>query len=121
MGYLIDNTTITQQPFYGRVADCPALYQYALIVEWVVNDRFFIPNALHTIIGKVREVLPDVEDWQCSVLRPQRRRPYIKLRFKDTATRTVASNALAVPSDPSVRVTTLTIQDPPDLANRGIA
>lgn len=120
MGYLTDNTTVDL--YYGRVADCPALYPFVLIVQWVVNDPFFIPNVIEIITLKVKEVLPDVEDWQCSVIRAHRKRPYIKLRFKDTTTRQTATNALAIPTlDPSIRVTTLTFQDPPDLATRGIA
>jgi hypothetical protein len=114
VGYLQDNL-----PFGQFVGDCPALYQYALIVQWVSNDPFFIPNAVDLLTSQLAKNLSDVEDWQISVLRARDQR--IKFRFKDAATRDQAVSALNLSIDPSIRVTGLTIQNPPDRATRGVA
>ncbi len=115
MGYLGDNTTIGA---YGRIGDCPDLYPYALVVRWVVSDRFFSPKPIHQVTLAVKEVLPDVEDWQCSVIRPRENRA--KLRFKDEATRTVARNKLALLTSGPISIRDLVDLNPPDLVQRGL-
>jgi len=116
MGYLTDNTTIGA---YGRIGDCPDLYPYALVVRWNVNDRFHAPKPIQQVMFEVKDVLPDVEDWQCSVLRPRENRA--KLRFKDAATRLVARNKLSLLVGGPISIRDLVDLDPPDRVQRGLA
>ena len=114
MGYLQDNLA------YGQsVADCPDLYQYALVVEWVVLDPYTAPSIVDRIGLLVKEVLPDVEDWQFSVIKGRENR--VKLRFKDEAARTKARNKLGADPQFEFYVRQLVDQNPPDRATRGIA
>lgn len=113
MGYLTDNV-----PAGRSVADCPDLYPYAFVVEWIVNDPFFHPSPVEQLAGAIRDVLPDVEVWQRSVVRSGESRA--KFRFRSEGERLIARNAL-VSVDPSVFVTGITEQNPPDRATRGIA
>jgi hypothetical protein len=99
------------------VADCPDLYPYELVVEWLVNDRFFSPGPVEQLAGAIREVLPDVEVWQRSVVRPDETRA--KFRFRTVGERTIGASALAS-VDPSVFLTRIVEQNPPDQATRGI-
>jgi len=114
MGYLQDNL-----PYGVSVADCPDLYQYALVVSWVVNDPFTAPTIVDRIGLLVKEVLPDVEDWQFSVIK--KRQDRVKLRFKDEGSRTLARNKLTVNGESEYYITQLVDQNPPDRATRGIA
>lgn len=114
MGYFTDNVT---PGAYGSIGDCPDLYQYALVVRWFVNDPFFYPRPIHQITEAVKEVLPDVEDWQCSVVKERENR--VKLRFKDEATRTTARNKLATIITGPIRVIDLQDLNPPDRAQAG--
>ena len=115
MGYLTDNVPIGQ-----TWADCPELYPYALVVEWIDGDKFGSPKANDVIKLAVLASLPDVEDWQTSVdTRPGLRR--IKLRFKNAGTRTTARNKIESDIDSSVFVTNVVELNPPDLPVRGVA
>ena len=114
MGYLQDNL-----PYGVSVADCPGLYQYALVVEWVVNDPFTSPKIVDRIGLLVKGVLPDVEDWQFSVIKE--RENGVKLRFKDEGSRILARNKLAVNGEFEYYITKLVDLNPPDRATRGIA
>lgn len=110
MGYLADNLSP------GRsVADCPGLYPYELVVEWIVNDRFFVPGPVEQLASAIRAVLPDVEVWQRSVVRPTR----AKFRFRTEGERTLGRNALSSVG-PSIFVTQIVDQNPPDQMTRGI-
>ena len=115
MGYLTDNV-----PTGLGWADCPELYQYALVVEWIDNDKFGHPKANDVIKLAVLAVLPDVEDWQVSVdTRPGLQR--IKLRFKNAGARTTARNKIEADLDSSVFVTQIVELNPPDLPVLGVA
>ena len=114
MGYLQDNLA------YGQtVADCPDLYPYALVVEWVPLDPYTAPPLVDQIGLLVKSVLPDVEDWQYSVIKERENRA--KFRFKDEASRTKARNKLAADPQFEFYVRQLVDQNPPDRATRGIA
>lgn len=115
MGYLDDNV-----PIGIRTADCPDLYPYALVVEWIDNDKFGHPQPNDLIKLAVLEVLPDVQDWQVSVdTKPALRR--VKLRFKNAGTRTTARNKIESGIDASIYVTNVVELNPPDLPVRGVA
>ena len=116
MGYLTDNTTVSR---YGTIGDCPDLYPYALVVQWVVNDPYFYPDSIHQLLFAIQEVLPDVEDWQLSVYVKRENRA--KLRFKDEATRTTARTKLAAVVSGPTRVFNLVNLNPPDRAQAGVA
>lgn len=115
MGYLTDNTTIGR---YGRIGDCPALYPYELVVQWAENDPFFYPKAVDQLGLAIKEVLPDVEDWQYSVVRVSENR--MKLRFKDEAARSTARTKLELLTVGAIRVVNIVELDPPDLVRRGV-
>jgi hypothetical protein len=114
MGYLQDNL-----PYGVSVGDCPELYPYALAVKWLVNDPFTAPSIVDRVGLLVKEVLPDVEDWQFSVIKSRQDR--VKLRFKDEGSRTLARNKLAVNGEFEFHITQLVDLNPPDRATRGIA
>lgn len=114
MGYLQDNL-----PYGVSIADCPDLYPYELVVAWVVNDPFTAPSIVDRIGLLVKGVLPDVEDWQFSVIKSRENR--VKLRFKDEGSRTLARNKLAVNGEFEFYINQLVDQNPPDQATRGIA
>lgn len=119
MSYLTDNIGPS------RVGDCPALYPYEMVVEWGVNDPFAAPQPVDFLSVVIKEVLPDVEVWQLSVLRddPVRRdeQTYAKYRFASEAARNQASNTvLAIPPGP-IFIKRVRFQDPPDRATKGIA
>ncbi len=112
MDYLADNLSP------GRsVADCPDLYPYELVVEWIANDRFFHPGPVDQLALAIREVLPDVEVWQRSVVRPDEARA--KFRFRTEGERALGRNALSSVG-PSIFVTRIVDQNPPDQVVRGI-
>ncbi len=115
MGYLTDNTSIGP---YGRYADCPDLYPYELVVVWQLNDKFTYPNGADTMGLAVKEVVPDVEDWQYSVVRGYENR--VKFRFKDEATRTLAKTKLTNYDIGAIVVIKLVELNPPDRVRRGI-
>ena len=115
MGYLSDNV-----PIGIRTADCPDLYEYALVVEWIDNDKFGFPQPNDLIKLAVLEVLPDVEVWQVSVdTKPGLRR--VKLRFRNAGERTTARNRIETGIDVSVQITEIEELNPPDLPVRGVA
>ena len=115
MGYLADNL-----PPGRSVADCPDLYPYELVVEWLVNDPFFSPSPIEQLAGAIREVLPDVEVWQRSVVRPDETRA--KFRFRTEGERTTARDRISGYGavGPSIFVSRVVEQNPPDQATRGI-
>lgn len=115
MGYLDDNV-----PIGVRTADCPELYPYALVVTWIDKDPFGFPQPNDLIALAIKEVLPDVQDWQWSVdTKPQLRRA--KFRFKDAGTRTIAKNKIEAGVDTSVQITQVVLLNPPDRPVRGVA
>ena len=110
MGYLYDNL-----PFGRKFADCPALYEYALIVEYEQRDLFMYPPPDDKLGLIIKEVLPDVEDWQFSVIRAGR----VKFRFHDTGQRETARVRLLGDVGSEIRVTDILYQNPPDQLDRG--
>lgn len=113
MGYLADNIGP------HKIGDCPVLYPYEMIVEWGVNDPFAAPSAADVLSAKVKEVFPDVEDWQLSVLREDERR--LKFRFRTESHRNQASNTLLALPPGSIFIKRVRFLNPPDSARRGIA
>jgi hypothetical protein len=116
MGYLTDNVSIR-----SGVAECPLLYPYEMIVEYALNDPFHAPNAVDVMGLAIREVLPDVEEWQLSVMRRDEKR--VKYRFRTESQRNQASNAItAMGFTPGpVAIKQVVFQNAPDRATRGIA
>lgn len=113
MGYLTDNIG------NNKIAECPALYTFEMIVEWGVNDPFAAPSAADQLSAEVKSILPDVEDWQLSVLRGDQRR--LKYRFHTDAHRNQASNALLALPPGAIFIKQIRFQNAPDRATRGIA
>ena len=111
MGYLTDNISIR-----SGGAICTDLYPFAMIVRYALNDPFTAPNAVDTMSLAIKEVIPDVEEWQVSVLRDDR----VKFRFHTEAQRNQASNALNT-IDVEIQVKKIAFQNPPDSTARGIA
>ena len=87
-----------------------------MVVEWALNDPFHGNGAVNTMSFAIQEVIPDVEEWQVSVLKGNR----VKYRFHTEAQRNQASNALSF-IDPAVQVKQIVFQNPPDSIARGIA
>ncbi len=111
MGYLTDNISIR-----SGGAICTDLYPYAMVVEWALNDPFTAPSAVDQLSLAIKGVLPDVEEWQVSVLRDN----HVKFRFHTEAQRNQGSNALnSVPVE--IQVKKIVFQNPPDSTSPGIA
>jgi len=101
------------------VADCPDLYPYALVVEWVAVDPFTYPPIPDALGAMVKEVVPDTEDWQFSVLRERENR--VKFRFRDAAKRDTARAKIEASGDFAFYPRQIASLNPPDRAQRGIA
>lgn len=85
MGYLSDNL-----PFGRGIADCPSFYIYAMFIYFTRRDKY-AADAPQSILAKtILAVLPDVEDWQVSIIRND----HVVFRFHDPAQRQLASNAV---------------------------
>jgi hypothetical protein len=104
VGYLFDNLAP------GQISvECPERYPYALVVDYYVRDKFTAPSPVDQLGAAVKASLPDVEDWQYSVVHPQR----VIFRFKNSATRNTASTAF-LRLDPGVAIRRTEFRDPPD-------
>jgi hypothetical protein len=90
-----------------------------MIVEWGINDPFTAPRPIDQLSAKVKEVLPDVEDWQLSVLRADDNRA--KYRFRTESARNQVSNTLLAMLPGAVFIKQIRFQNAPDRATRGIA
>lgn len=109
MGYLYDHLTWGQS-----TADCPALYVYGMVVEYALKDPFMYPKPDDALGLRIKEFLPDVEDWQFSVIRSGT----VTFRFHRTADRDTAKNALSG-IRPEIRITRIAYLNPPDQVDRG--
>lgn len=120
MGYLSDHLRATGKNW----ADCPELYPYAMVVRYVMRDPWMYPNPDDAIALAIKVQLPDVENWQQSVIRPDgNRRHYeglreIKLRFYTEADRNIAKDAL-LSVGYEIFIREVTFMNPPDLVDRG--
>lgn len=85
MGYLSTNL-----PFGRNIAECPEFYIYAMYVYFKRRDKFSADSPVTILSKTILDVLPDVEDWQPSVIR----RDHVVFRFHDPAQRQLAFNAL---------------------------
>jgi hypothetical protein len=110
LGYLSDWLDARKQNW----ADCPEAYPYAMVIEYVLRDKYMYPKPDDAIALAVKERLPDIEDWQQSVIRTGR----LKLRFHRTTDRDTARDALSdVPIE--IAITNVTYMNPPDLVDVG--
>lgn len=85
MGYLYDNL-----PFGRDIAECPAFYIYAMFIYFERADRFAADKPKTILAQTIQRVLPDVEDWQVSVVRED----HVVFRFHDPAQRQQALDAV---------------------------
>jgi len=113
LGYLTDN--LPQSPPGKPIVQCPDLYPYALVVEWEKADPYMALQPEDALALAIRGVLPDVEDWQVSVIRKDkdRKKGHVKFRFHTQAHRTLAQGALP---DAGVELVlrSVTLVNPPD-------
>ena len=119
MGYLFDNVEFGQ-----ATVECPPLYTFALTVRFARLDRFMPYDPADVITAVVKDRLPDVEDWQLSVLREDS----IKLRFRTASMRALAIEAINAHIGPEsdgiagglggvssgLKIIETTIHNPPD-------
>lgn len=114
MGYLFDN-----YPFGTVAVECPPLYPYGMSVEWQQRDPYVFIKPEDLIGLTIKDALPDVEDWQFSVIRPQRQfnRPptygRIVFRFRTTGHRLLGYNGLASVG-PEIMFRRIIFLNPPD-------
>jgi len=107
MGYLFDN-----YPFGTKAVECPVLYPYGMEVEWEARDKFVAPNLVDLIGLAIKKAIPDVEEWQWSVIKGNR----IIFRFRDIARRMDGYNGLATVGL-EVAIRRIIFWNPPDLPN----
>jgi len=107
VGYLFDN-----YPSGTKAVECPVLYQYGMLVEWEARDVYAVPKPKDRIALAIKAALPDVEEWQWSVIRGNR----IIFRFRDVARRLDGYNALATVGY-EVAVKRVFFLNPPDRPN----
>lgn len=85
MGYLFDN-----YPSGTKAVECPVLYPYGMLIEWEPRDVYAMPGPVDRIGLAMKAALPDVEEWQWSVLKGRR----IIFRYRDIARRMDGYNGL---------------------------
>jgi len=109
MGYLSEN-------FPGKSwIDCPDAYPYAMIVEYTLRDPFMYPKPDDALALVIKDRLPDVEEWQASVIRVGR----VKFRFHKEPDRAAAKDALLTNVGFEIFVTGISYQNPPDRVEQG--
>lgn len=107
MGYLFNN-----YPFGTTGIECPVLYPYGMEVEWEARDKFVAPKAIDLIGLAIQAAIPDVEEWQWSVIKGNR----IIFRFRDISRRMDGYNGLATVGL-EVAIRRIIFRNPPDLPN----
>jgi hypothetical protein len=114
MGYLTDNLSVR------GVASCSDIYPYEMVVVWELNDPFTAPNAVDQMSQAIKAVIPDVEEWQVSVLKGKEKR--VKYRFRTEPERNQASNALTSVDFAvgPIFIKRIAFQNAPDRVTRGV-
>lgn len=103
MGFLYDNL-----PFGRDIAECPAFYIYAMFIYFERADKFAADKPQTILAQTIQRVLPDVEDWQVSVIHED----HVVFRFHDPVQRQQALDAVltSTPVELFVQKVTFTSQ-----------